>query len=294
MLSFISLAQSLRGATILQRTGWRSSNNAKQHHRYNSTKPQMVIARKSAAALIIGDEILSGKTLDTNTKTLAEFLVSHGIRLEKTETIRDEISTIARSVRQLSKSHDMVFTSGGIGPTLDDMTYAGIAEAFSLPLCRHEETLRKMKEMQPDIKMNAARLQMATLPNPCDIFWTQGLWVPLVCVENTYILPGIPRLFSKMLSSIPQDRLGNVRPRARRVVLCDMRESDLADVLIETSKLHDVAIGSYPATTAEARETYRTMVTIEGDEEDEVCVAGEIIRKQVDGRFDIEMSNSDV
>lgn len=247
----------------------------------------MLLERKSAAAVVIGDEILTGKTQDANTQTLAKFLVRHGVVLKKTETILDDVDTIASTVRHLSESHDLVFTSGGIGPTLDDLTYEGVAKAFGLQLNEHEETLKMMAKIQPAMEINAARLRMAMLPEPCETFWTGGLWVPLACVnKNVYVLPGIPRLFTEMLDSIPKERLGEVRERARAVVLCDLPEGDLAATLDEAHKKNrDLAFGSYPATTKHARQLYRTKITVEGDDDEEVASAAQEVCTAVQGRF---------
>ncbi|PXF43070.1 hypothetical protein BWQ96_07217 [Gracilariopsis chorda] len=244
-----------------------------------------MINRKSAAALIIGDEILSGKTLDTNTQTLAKHLVRMGVTLQKTETIRDSVDIISEAVKRLSESHDMVFTSGGIGPTLDDLTYEGVAKAFGLNLLKHEATIARMHEIQPNLVLNEARLRMATLPEKCDAIWTGGLWVPLVCVHNVYVLPGIPRLFSSMIESIPSDHFGDVPPRERKILWCDLAEGDLAATLDKAAKEYDVAIGSYPATNNDSKKLYRTMVTVEGDEADIVIAAAEQLKGALNARY---------
>lgn len=246
----------------------------------------MRLARKSAAALIIGDEILTGKTLDLNTQTLARFLVSQGVQLCQTHTIADDIDTIASSVRTLATSYDLVFTSGGIGPTLDDRTYAGIARGFELEVRRHEETVHRMGAVQPEMKLNEARMRMALLPSPSEVFWTEGLWVPLVCVVGkVYVLPGIPSLFQRMLESVPVERFGGVRQRVRRVVYCEMAEGDIAKVLDEADgEFGDVAFGSYPATTEIERKVYKTKITVEGDEELEVSRAVQRVCDEVGGR----------
>eukprot|EP00737_Agarophyton_chilense_P001382 gb/GEZJ01001552.1/.p1 GENE.gb/GEZJ01001552.1/~~gb/GEZJ01001552.1/.p1 ORF type:complete len:282 (+),score=40.11 gb/GEZJ01001552.1/:1071-1916(+) len=242
-------------------------------------------SRKTAAALIIGDEILSGKTLDTNMQTLAKHLVEKGVVLRKSETIRDEVETISDAVRRLSSAHDMVFTSGGIGPTLDDVTYQGVAGAFGLKLVRHEDTILRMKQIQPEIVLNEARLRMVMLPESCDIIWTEGLWVPLAIVQNVYILPGIPSLFSRILEQMPQEVFGNVAARRRKILWCDMAEGDLAAILDETVKQYDVSIGSYPATTERSRKLYRTMISVEGDIDDDVDEAGEFLKRQLNARY---------
>lgn len=247
----------------------------------------MLLERKTAAAVVIGDEILTGKTQDTNTQTLARFLVRHGVVLKKTETILDDVDTIAETVRRLSATHDLVFTSGGIGPTLDDVTYAGVAAAFGLSLGRHGETEARMRAVRPGMELNEARLRMAELPAPCEALWTEGLWVPL-CVAggNVYVLPGVPRLFEAMLGTVPAGRLGGVRARARAVVLSGRSEGDVAAALLRAKReWPDVAIGSYPSTRDADGQRYRTKLTLEGDDDAEVAGAAAMVATAVDGRL---------
>lgn len=295
MLCFVTQSSTLVARTFRSTLHRRAVGIEPVHKRLSTTRSlnsaardtTMLLERKSAAAVVIGDEILTGKTQDANTQTLARFLVKHGVVLKKTETILDDVDTISSTVKRLSESHDLVFTSGGIGPTLDDVTYAGVAKAFGLPLKEHEETLAMMAKIQPDMEVNVARLRMAILPAPCETFWTRALWVPLACVNgNVYVLPGIPTLFSKMLGSVPTERLGEVRARARAVVLCDLSEGDLAAALDEAHKRNaDLAFGSYPATTKDARRLYRTKITVEGDDDEEVASAAEKVCVAVQGRF---------
>lgn len=282
MLTFLSSPSILRLRTARAIVG----DGLVQRSIQSSLK--MRLARKSAAALIIGDEILSGKTLDLNTRTLARFLVSHGVQLERAETIGDDIDKIAECVRVLADSHDLVFTSGGIGPTLDDRTYVGVGRGLGLELGRHGETVRRMREAQAEMELNEARLRMAMLPRPCEVFWTEGLWVPLVCVVGkVYVLPGIPGLFERMLGSVPLERLGGVRERVRRVVYCEMGEGDIAGFLDKADEeFEDVMFGSYPATTEAERRVYRTKITVEGDEEGEVQRATEKVRAEVGGQVE--------
>lgn len=246
-----------------------------------------IIARTNVGAIIIGNEILNGKTLDSNLNTLAKHVDSNGAVLQCAKTIRDDVDTIANAVRDMSATADLVFTSGGIGPTLDDVTYEGVADAFDLSLRRHEETVRRMTESKPTIELNKARLRMATLPSECETLWTEGLWVPLAVVRNVYVLPGIPRLFQKMLQSVPADRFGCARRRERIAVLCEMAEGDLAELLEQVAdKFDQVTLGSYPSTTEEARKKYRSMITVEGDDRDVVFAAAEVVRVGVNGRYE--------
>lgn len=267
-----------------------SSSAPTRGHVYMVDKDRKPVPRKQVAAVIIGNEILSGKTLDTNLGTLARHVDARGAVLARAATIRDDIEEIARVVHNMSTHHDLVFTSGGIGPTLDDVTYAGVAAAFDGMTGRHEETVKRMHQVQPGLELNEARLRMAQLPIDCETLWTPDLWVPLAVVRNVYVLPGIPRLFEKMLQSVPDERFGDVERRARAVVLCERAEGDLAALLVDVADRFDVALGSYPATTEAARKKYRSMVTVEGDFADVVREAAEIVRQGVDGRFDTEPS----
>lgn len=242
--------------------------------------------RTTVGAVIIGNEILNGKTIDKNLSTLAVHVESYGAVLEQAVTIRDDVDIIAEHVRQMSSAYDLVFTSGGIGPTLDDVTYAGVAAAFNLSLDRHAETIGRMKQSRPDFDLNTARLRMAELPVDCDVLWTPDLWVPLAVVRNVYVLPGIPKLFHRMLMSVPTQRFGTRERRAKKVVLCEMAEGDLAELLESVAEQYDVSLGSYPATTPEARERYKSMITLEGDETDIVDQAAELIRVGVNGRYE--------
>lgn len=247
----------------------------------------MALQRVTAGAVVIGDEILTGKTLDTNTNTLAKYLFERGVVLRKTETILDDVDTIAETVRRLSNSHDIVFTSGGIGPTLDDVTYEGVAKAFDLPLARHEETLAKMRAVSPNMELNEARLRMAALPRDCETFFTPGLWVPLCCISRkVYVFPGIPRLFQRMLPLVPAARLGGITARARRIVYTEWSEGDLAACMAAVATAcPELALGSYPATTEESRALYRTKLTLEGDDAGAVHAVAETLAAGVEGRI---------
>lgn len=244
------------------------------------------IPRKTVGAVIIGNEILSGATIDTNLGVLARYVQSKGAVLQKAVTIRDDVDIIADAVRSMSDSHDLVFTSGGIGPTLDDVTYTGVAAAFSLNVSVHDATISRMKTERPDMELNTARLRMAQLPHGCEVLWTQGLWVPLAVVRNVYVLPGVPKLFERMLSSVPAERFGSAQLRERVVVYCEIAEGDLASLLNNVAEQYqEVVLGSYPATTEEARMLYRSMITLEGDVKEQVLEAAELVRIGVNGKF---------
>lgn len=207
-----------------------------------------------AALLVIGNEILSGSVIDTNTPWLAKLLWSRGVDLLNVEYIPDDQPTIIASIKRMKTAvgpTGCIFTSGGIGPTHDDITYASIAKACNVDLKQHPPTVQKMEEhyKQRNIELNEARLRMALLPSPADdVLSTPGLWVPLVVIQSIYILPGIPRLFTSMIEANKERFRG---PAALSVTLfSNAGEGDLADALSLVAEQHGAAvrIGSYPNT----------------------------------------------
>lgn len=243
------------------------------------------VRRVRAAALVIGDEILSGSTLDTNTQTLARFLSAHGATLARAETIGDDDAEIAECAKRLSANYDLVFTSGGIGPTLDDRTYGALATAFNLELKLHQPTLQAMTKFIGADRVNDARRRMATLPTPAEVIEVEGLWTPLLVVgSNVHILPGVPDLFARMLSAVPLPRLGGAPPRTTLVVHTRWREGEVAAPLrAALDRFPALRFGSYPATTSEARERYVTKLVIEGDDAAAVADAAAELAAGVQG-----------
>ncbi|CAK4072846.1 unnamed protein product [Aphanomyces euteiches] len=160
-----------------------------------------------AAICVIGNEVLSGKTLDSNSNFIAKFLFSRGIDLVRISVIPDEMDVIVDTVRHFSDlvgSTGYVFTTGGIGPTHDDITYEGIANAFNVPLELHQPTkdalYNYLAANSRGHELNEDRLRMATFPKGCDVLTTSS-WVPIVKMRNVYVLPGTPRLMKQMLES---------------------------------------------------------------------------------------------
>ncbi|KAI8466434.1 MAG: MoaB/Mog domain-containing protein [Monoraphidium minutum] len=217
------------------------------------------LAAPKAALLIIGDEILQGSIADANTPWLAKLLYSRGVDLVRVECVPDDKADIIETVHRLRRrvgDSGFVFTSGGIGPTHDDVTYEALAEAFGRKLERHAPTVALMEPHYKarNMELNEARLRMAALPAPADaVLFTPGLWVPLVVLERVHVLPGIPRLFQAMVGA-HQDRFQGPLSSSQ-VLYTHMGEGDLADPLAEVAKAHPgVSIGSYPNTAAAAGE----------------------------------------
>ncbi|KAK5165544.1 uncharacterized protein LTR77_009073 [Saxophila tyrrhenica] len=228
----------------------------------------------TAACLIIGDEVLGGKTVDTNSAWFAKYCFSLGINLKRVEVIADDEGEIIEATQRMSKNYDFVVTSGGIGPTHDDITYQSIAKGFGLPLVLHEVALEKMKALSkprkndPDFSWDVdspqrtARLRMVELPwnkNKSDeeqiFFSADDLWVPISIVNgNIHILPGIPRLFEKMLTGLKPSLLPRLTdPEGKGVhrilFSTPLPESGVAGYLTELSGKVEgkgVKVGSYP------------------------------------------------
>ncbi|WPH04556.1 Hypothetical protein R9X50_00744800 [Acrodontium crateriforme] len=228
----------------------------------------------TAACLIIGDEVLGGKTVDTNSAWFAKYCFSLGISLKRVEVIADDESEIIEAVRRMSKNYDFVITTGGIGPTHDDITYQSIARAFDLPLVLHEVALEKMKKLSKtrpgqesfswDVDSPARRAKLRMIELPYDknlpdedqvIFASDDLWVPINVVNgNVHIFPGIPRLFEKMLDGlkprlIPRLSDPDGKGVCRMLFSTPLPESEVAGFLTELSAKTEpkgVKVGSYP------------------------------------------------
>ncbi|KAL5051944.1 hypothetical protein BDW71DRAFT_169843 [Aspergillus fruticulosus] len=228
----------------------------------------------TAACLIIGDEVLGGKTVDTNSAFFARYCFSLGIQLKRIEVIADDEEEIIEAVRRMSNNYDFVVTSGGIGPTHDDITYSSIARAFNLPLKLHEAAFERMKKLSkphaliPDFSWDTpspaltARLRMVELPYDASlpaesqaIFVADDMWVPIAIVNgNVHILPGVPRLFERLLEHLQPSLLPRlVNPEGkgiyRYLFSTPLPESAVAPYLTDLAArtaAKGVKVGSYP------------------------------------------------
>jgi len=203
-----------------------------------------------AAALIIGDEVLAGSTVDTNSPWLCKLLHNRGIDMVRMEFVGDNAKDIQDSILRMKEAvgpNGIIFTSGGIGPTHDDVTYDAIAGAFGRGLAVHPETLKRMTAhyATKNQEVNESRLRMATLPERSDVLFCEETWVPLVVVEGVHILPGIPRLFQMMLSA-QEHRFQGAHFHAVSL-FTSVGEGVLAKPLGDIALRHPaVRIGSYP------------------------------------------------
>lgn len=198
----------------------------------------------SAGVLIIGNEILSGKVVDINSPYLCRELRALGVDVDRIVTIPDDIDVIACEVRAMSAAYDFVFTSGGVGPTHDDLTMDGVAKAFDLPIQVYDSIVERIERAQGQAA-NESLLKMAALPAGAALIDAGDLWFPLVVVGNVYVFPGIPELLRRKFESI-RERFRGV-PFALRRVYVRLRESDIAGELHALlGEFPQLLLGSYP------------------------------------------------
>jgi molybdenum cofactor synthesis domain-containing protein len=202
----------------------------------------------TAALVVIGDEILSGRTQDKNVAQVATWLNDQGIRLAEVRIIPDLLERIVETVNAVRSEHDYVFTTGGIGPTHDDITVDAIAAAFGVPVVVHPEARRILEGFYRDRPggLTEARLRMARVPEGAELIPNPTSGAPGVRIGNVYIMAGVPHIAATMLEALTGTLEGG-RPVVSVTVGARAPESDVADLLRETEAAHPgVAIGSYP------------------------------------------------
>ncbi len=222
---------------------------------------------KTAGIIIIGDEILTGKVHDENSFFMAKELRDHGVELRRISVIPDETEEIGSEVKKFSSSFDYVFTSGGIGPTHDDITIEGIAKAFGVKSVINEE-LRELLSQRWGRELTPERLKMAEIPEGAELIKDDSLSFPLIHFMNVFIFPGIPELLRKKFFAI--EKLFTDPPLILKKVYVNEYESEIAvhlNVVVRDHK--EVKIGSYPASCRE----YRVMITLEASDEANVIRA---------------------
>jgi FAD synthetase len=215
----------------------------------------------SAGFVVIGNEILSGKVTDANTPYLAKSLRELGVSLERVCVIPDEIEIIAATVAEFSSLFDEVFTSGGVGPTHDDITMDGVAAAFGLKLAPHPELRRAIEEAVKN--PNPSHFKMANLPEGAELIVSGHRAFPTIRVRNVYILPGIPEIFRSKLDSLGENL--RTRPYHLRQVLVAENETTIAAYLNATLEAYpELLLGSYPKLS---NPEYKVRLTLESKDE---------------------------
>jgi molybdenum cofactor synthesis domain-containing protein len=202
----------------------------------------------TAAVLVIGDEILSGRTKDKNIGYIAEFLTALGIDLMEVRIVGDEETAIVAAVNALRARYGYVFTTGGIGPTHDDITAESIAKAFGVTIDYDPRAVKILQERlaQTGAELNEARLRMTRIPSGAELVLNTVSAAPGFWLDNVIVLAGVPSIMQAMLDGVAPKLKTGVRMLSE-TVRADAREGDIGSPLGEIAKAHpEVAIGSYP------------------------------------------------
>ena len=200
----------------------------------------------NAAILIIGNEILSGRTQDTNTSTLATWLNSIGVKVEEVRVIPDIEKTIVSTLNSLRVSYDYVFTTGGIGPTHDDITAQSISKAFNLKYEIHNEAFKILEDYYKVGEFNEGRQKMVWMPSNANLILNPTSGAPGFNVENVFCLPGVPSILRSMLGGLKNSIIGG-KPILSHTISLRTVESEIAKSLSEIQDNNkDLEIGSYP------------------------------------------------
>jgi molybdenum cofactor synthesis domain-containing protein len=200
----------------------------------------------TACLVVIGNEILSGRTQDANLAYIAKWLNERGVRLMEARVIPDIEATIVTTVNECRAKFDYVFTTGGIGPTHDDITAASIAKAFGVPLVRRDEAVELMRKFYGDANLSEARLRMAHTPEGAEFIENPISRAPGFRVENVFVMAGVPLIMQGMLESISHIIVGG-EPVRSCAVWAHTPESIVAKGIAEIQNRYDgVDIGSYP------------------------------------------------
>jgi len=224
---------------------------------------------KTAAAVIIGNELLSGKIEEGNLAILARTLRQLGVQLRRVVMVLDEIDTIAREVRELSRAHDHLFTSGGVGPTHDDVTIEAVARAYGVPVVMSPEMEAMLRAHYGD-RCTEGHLRMALIPQGAHLETTVQVRWPTVRMQNTWLMPGIPEVF-RMKIPVIAAKLGSDQAFVSKAVYTAMDEGVLKPLLdAVVADFPDVDVGSYPKWMDAS---YKTKLTFDGRDEARVRAA---------------------
>jgi molybdenum cofactor synthesis domain-containing protein len=200
----------------------------------------------TAALLVIGDEILSGRTKDKNIGTLADHLTAIGIRLKEVRIVPDEEEEIVAALNAVRARYDYVFTTGGIGPTHDDITADAVAKAFDVSIDVDERAVAMLLERIPRADLTPARLRMARIPAGADLVENSVSKAPGFFIGNVIVMAGVPRIMEAMLAAVTP-RLRTGAKLLSRTIDARIREGDVAPVLSAAqAAFPDVQMGSYP------------------------------------------------
>lgn len=230
--------------------------------------PLPTVAR-TAALLLIGNELLTGKIQDANLQPMARTLRAMGVSLKASSVVADEVTSIASELNRLRVMVDVVFTSGGIGPTHDDVTLEGVARAFDVDLLPSTELAEKLRRVY-GANTTETHLLMARVPDGAVLLGNDDLAWPIVCKGNVWTLPGIPELFRSKLTIVREHLRGHVRFYSAWAKVTSDESSIKAHLDAVATAYPDVDVGSYPKWF---EPEYKTKVTFDGTDESRVDLA---------------------
>ena len=204
------------------------------------------MSKFTAGIIVIGDEVLSGRTNDKNSSFISKYLIKFGIKLLEIRVISDNSKEIIRCSKEFSKKYSYVFTTGGIGPTHDDITSKSISLAFKKKYIIHKEAYKILEDYYPKGELNEGRIKMAKVPQGCRLIYNPITAAPGFKIKNVYVLPGVPKIMQKMFLSLKKDL---IKGNAKKIITIktNLFESIMAKKLTNIQKKYkDCEIGSYP------------------------------------------------
>ncbi len=225
----------------------------------------------TAAILVIGDEILSGRTKDKNIGTIADYLSAMGIDLSEVRIVPDVEAEIVAAVNALRQRYSYVFTTGGIGPTHDDITADSIAKAFGVGIGEHPEAIRMLLERVRPEDLNEARRRMARIPDGAELIRNDVSKAPGFKLGNVIVMAGVPAIMRNMLDNVAPQLEGGARMVAESIDAEGLPEGAYAAGLGVLAKAHpDVSIGSYPSFSPDG---FRNQIVVRGKDATRVAAA---------------------
>jgi molybdenum cofactor synthesis domain-containing protein len=202
----------------------------------------------TAAVLVIGDEILSGRTKDKNIGYIADYLTAVGIDLKEVRVVPDEENEIVAAVNALRARYDYVFSTGGIGPTHDDITADAMAKAFGVPIGEDPHAIALLRERFSEADLNAARRRMARIPQGAELVTNRISKAPGFWIGNVIVMAGVPSIMQAMMDEVGPKLRAGAKVHALTLDTGGRPEGDYATALAEAAQAHPgVAIGSYPS-----------------------------------------------
>lgn len=233
----------------------------------------------TACAIVIGNEILSGRTQDVNLNYLAKALNELGVRLVEARVIPDIEQTIVDTVNECRAKFDHVFTTGGIGPTHDDITAESIAKAFGVGVVYHPDIEERIRRREAPPEVMQSRLLMARVPEGAELVDNPTGGPQGFQIGNVYVMAGVPMVMQAMMSSLTKERLGGGKPVRSRSIGAHLGESTVARALKEIQDRHpNVDLGSYPFYRQDG---YGTNLVMRGTNESELDEMKEEVRQMI-------------